>query len=812
MYKHQKAVASAPHSAERWRLWPSFRGLASRIHIAFLLAAGIPTSIAGLVGIFYSLDVLKSETLAHLNQEVISRTDGLGRFLDQLSSELLYLTSSTVLGELSGTPDDIFLMRRQRQRLEQDFALFARAYPYIYQIRYLDARGREVVRVDRRGGSTYVVPEFELQDKSDRYYVHETLRQKPGEIYISPLDLNIEVGKAEYPEKPVIRLGTPIADSTGAVQGLLIINLHAEILLDQVQQLAEARGGIAYLVNAYGFYLSRSVQGTSPPNIEMKALEELADIYPRPMLAKILAGSHGTEELSDWIIAFSPVRIKSMSPSTPKPMEWAIVLAFPKKQLFAAIFNLYLLYSTLAVGLAVTALAGSLLSRHLLRPLFLLGKETEAIARGDFASRVEIKGSDEIAELGERFNDMATQLQQSYAALERQKQGLEVEVKARTAALDRERQNLLTVIQSTADGILSLSDAGMIELANIAAVDLLHPPSGILVGEPISRYWPGWEDHVRSRPKDQPAPSRADLRLHGRTMALNIAPVTRDDICQGYILVVRDVSEERRLQDERRELDRQIFQTEKMTTMGELAMGLAHEIGNPLAGMKTVVQALLDEEGDDEHRRTYLQRIEGEIDRLSVFLRTFHGFAAPQETTPVSCRLEDVLEDVLLWTRREAATQGITIEYKHCAGPVPLLWADPNQLKQLLLNLVINAIHATTRGGRIVIGMCGASPDKPDAPAPRMYFCVEDTGVGIPPDVLPQIFAPFFTTRISGSGLGLAVVKKIALQHGAEIRVDSKPGCGTRFELAWPMAPGETATMTAPCGRSIGNGAKNSDR
>src|SRR3990167_7241981 len=129
-------------------------------------------------------------------------------------------------------------------------------------------------------------------------------------------------------------------------------------------------------------------------------------------------------------------------------------------------------------------------------------------------------------------------------------------------------------------------------------------------------------------------------------MALNIAPVTRDDICQGYILVVRDVSEERRLQDERRELDRQIFQTEKMTTMGELAMGLAHEIGNPLAGMKAVVQLLQNEKDLAGPVRDYLDGIHGEVDRLAGFLHTFHGFAAPQETHPVTCSLQDALEDV----------------------------------------------------------------------------------------------------------------------------------------------------------------------
>ncbi|MBI5163876.1 MAG: hypothetical protein HY985_08230, partial [Magnetospirillum sp.] len=221
-------------------------------------------------------------------------------------------------------------------------------------------------------------------------------------------------------------------------------------------------------------------------------------------------------------------------------------------------------------------------------------------------------------------------------------------------------------------------------------------------------------------------------------------------------------------------------------------------------------QALRSEDLDAATTGRYLSRIEDEVNRLSSFLRTFHGFAAPQETFPHACTLDDVLEDVLLWTRKEAVSRGIAIEYKHCAKDIPTLWADPNQLKQILLNLVINAIHATRDGGRITVGMCGSvRPEDRDRPVPRMRFCVDDTGEGIPPEVLPTIFDPFFTTRASGSGLGLAVVKKIVVQHGADILVESTPGKGTRFTLVWPVADGggATAAMTElNCERELSHG------
>lgn len=642
--------------------------------------------VAGLVGIFFSLDALRKETLQHLEQEVTSRADGMARFFDQLASELLYLASSSLLHDMANNmaAGDRPLPSDTRLRLERDYAAFARAYPYIYQVRFINAGGREVVRIDRRDGRLYTVPEHELQDKSDRYYVQEGMAHEPGQVYVSPLDLNIERGRVEVPERPVIRFATPISDRKGVKRGLLIINLHAAFVLAQIQEMAGGRGGVAYLFDRSGFFLSRSADVAEPESFRMQSVEALTSLMPRALLARIINHEKGTEMLGEWIVAHAPIGIgQTLADRSDSSMDWAIALSFPRKRLFEAVFNLYLLYGVLALTLIGTAIAGFLLSRHLLRPLEQLRAETEEIAKGNFSHRVEIRGKDEIADLGRRFNAMAARLEQTYRALEDRKGELEKEVQIRTAALEKEQQ-------------------------------------------------------------------------------------------------------------ERRELDRQMFQVEKMTTMGEVAMGLAHEIGNPLAGMKAVAQMLLEEELPGRQRE-YLERILNEVNRLSEFLRTFHGFAAPQEFHPVPCRLELLLEDVLLWTRKEAKSRGVTIDSSPCSASVPALWADPNRLKQVLLNLVINAIHAMPQGGRIEIGMCAGlgHPGDLDGTVPRMRFCVRDTGAGIPPEVLPRIFDPFYTTRADGSGLGLAVVKKIALQHGADIQVESKPGHGTCFELIWPIAPGE---------------------
>ena len=642
-------------------------GLSRRIYLAFLLAAVIPTAIAGLIGVYLSLQTLRNETLQHLQQEVVVRTQGVARFFDQLAAELLYLADAPALEGLRSVRQkgDLHRLSDATARLERDYATLATVYPYIYQLRYIDSTGREMVRVDKKAGRVTVTPAERLQDKSDRYYFIEAMRRRPGELYVSPLDLNVEFGVVEKPERPVIRVATPIGTGAGGNEGVLIINLYADFLLEQVEQMAQVRSGTAYLFDRSGHYLARTADKAA--QFSMQPVEKLIERFGESSLRRILDGEDGTLSIADEIIAHAAIRFGATYPADDR-LQWVIAVGFPEQQLFMSVFNLYALYGILAISLLATALGGYAISRHLLGPLDALSRETEAVAAGDFSHRVEIRGQDEIAALGIKFNAMAAQIEQLVNSLAAHRDRLEDEVRARTAELERE-------------------------------------------------------------------------------------------------------------QDERRELDRQMFQMEKLATVGELTMGIAHEIGNPLAGMKAVTQALQYEEDLPAGVTEALKRLEAEIDRLSDFLRSFHGFAAPQATQPVAMPLAAAVADVLFWLRKEARTHGIDIVAD--IDPALTVFADPYQIKQVLLNLAVNAVHAMPQGGRLTIAAQAAGD--------HVEIAVRDTGCGIAPDVQARIFDPFFTTRADGTGLGLSIVRKIAQAHDAQLSVASTVGQGSCFTLAWPM-------------------------
>ncbi|WP_172600445.1 PAS domain-containing sensor histidine kinase [Sulfurivermis fontis] len=740
--------------------------------MAFLLAAAVPTAIAGLIGIVYSLNTLKKETLGSLEQEIHIRTEHIGQFFAQLSSELLYLSGTDSLRELhmARASGDAGALRAARERLERDFARFASHYPHIYQVRYISSDGWEVARVDRKGEDTVVVVSTDrLQDKSDRYYFQEAITLAAGEIYVSPLDLNIEFGQVESPERPVIRFGTPVTFQAYHGAGLLIVNLNADILLDQIQQLADTRGGTAYLFDRSGHYLARTAGGEDDAFV-MQPVTELIGGYGHAAIGKVLAGERGLEATEGRILAFEPVKFLDAFRYHTSSGGWTLALSFPESRLFLSVLNLSALYIVLFVSLTATAAGGYLVSRRLLGPLDDLSRETEAIAGGDFTRRVQIEGNDEIAGLGDKFNTMAGRLQELIGKLHEHRERLEDEVQARTAELDHERAFLAAVIQHTGDGILAVDAQGRCALVNGAALDLLD---GVWRGQTIEAHLPQWPELAAKALAT--GECRCEIVKDGRVLALSVTR-TGDTEETGFVVVVRDVSEERRLQDERRELDRQMFQMEKMTTLGELAMGLAHEIGNPLAGMKAVVQTMRYDDETPAYFQEVLKRLESEIDRLTGFLRTFHGFAAPRAGAPVACDLSTVLGDVLFWTKKDSGSKGI--RFSTDVGQVPPLRADPHQLKQVLLNLVINAVHAMPEGGAVDIR---ASSDNG-----MVRIEISDTGSGIPADVLPRIFDPFYTTRSDGTGLGLAIVRKIVQDHGARVEVESDIGHGTCFSLLWP--------------------------
>jgi len=224
---------------------------------------------------------------------------------------------------------------------------------------------------------------------------------------------------------------------------------------------------------------------------------------------------------------------------------------------------------------------------------------------------------------------------------------------------------------------------------------------------------------------------------------------------------------------------------DRLAFLGSLASGLAHEIKNPLSTM-TITLGLLHEEfegGETTRDRRALRKIElleGEVGRLEKIVQDFLQFAGGHALRP---RLVDVngwIRELLDFFEPSCAESGVRLE-RHLARGLPQLLLDRDLMKQAVLNLLTNARQSTPGGGAISV--------RTRCTGDRVKIEVSDTGAGIPADVLPRIFDPYFTTRESGTGLGLPTVRRIVLEHGGEVDVDSRVGRGTRFTLTLAVPP-----------------------
>lgn len=746
-------------------------GLARRIFLAFLAAAVLPTAIAGAIGVWMSFDKLRSATVSGLEHELAARGSGLLLFFESVSSELRFLATQPQAMKLVGEGE---VGAAETERLQGEighaYARLVRAQPHIYQLRLLDVKGVERVRVDRKAEGVVVLPPRELQDKSDRYYFREALARPAGTVYVSPLDLNVERGQVEKPERPVIRLATVISGPGGRPAGVVIVNVHAGVLIGPVQEMVQAREGTAYLFDPSGHFLARGAGGGRGLVMQPVALSGA----PAAVLSAVASNSAGSLDNAGWIWVHAPVYFAGKADGAP---HWSMAVALPESALLLQALDLAKLYAILAAALVIAALAGYSISRRLVGPLQDLAREADAIAAGDFGRRVHIGGRDEIALLGERFNLMATRLQATLSQLEQHGHRLEAEIADRTRELMGERALLAAVLRHTSDAIAALRADGELLFANQAAERLVGAASGQGASPPAA---------LMQRLAADGRAGREEIAIGERTFS-----VSRDSLppVQGaahMVIVARDVTEERQVADAKREFDRQLFQMDKLATMGELAMGVAHEIGNPLAGMKAVVQSLLLEPALAAEMREDLSRLEAEIDRLARFLGRFRRLAAPPQLNLSPQQLAPAVDDMLFWVRRQARASGVQVAVEIDAD-LPPLRADPAQLREVLLNLFVNALQAMPHGGQLTVR--GA------AEGGEALIAVQDTGRGITPEVQAKIFQPFFTTRPDGSGLGLAVCSQVVADHGGRIEVASRPG-DTRFLVHWPLYGTRAAEAT----------------
>ncbi len=762
-----------------------------KLIIALILLAFVPLSIGGTYGVHYSLKSLEDTTLQHLEYEVLSKAKDIEKFLLTVHKDVLYLSQSRGLtelidsGESRGSPG----FNNYLDQMEREFMAFSRSRPFYFQIRYIDERGYEVARIDSDGRSSSIMPKASLQFKGDRYYFKEALRYEKGLCYVSPMDLNVEWGKIEIPPKPVVRVGTPVLDSTGKKRGIVIINIFGNYFIEQVETMNITGRGITSLVNREGIYLSRlsSGQGGVTPFV-LNSLEGLSKDYSADVSAKILRGKADTSSDRSRIISFAPISIGDLLSKD----YWIIIQEYPKSLIFAPLFRLQIIYIFIGiVSILASIIVGIWLARRLTRPILELCKGADRISNEDFDHRLDIYTGDEIEGLAGRFNHMAERLKEARDRILKWNDELKEEVKKRTLEIElshnelmAERNKLESILICAREGIIVADANDRIMMVNPASEAILGMNKSDILGMNLSSCHKDLVQ-VMADMKNQKKPlSIATTKFGENIVAVTLSPLIMGDKRIGSMMVMRDITERERLIEIQRQMEKQLHQADKMASVGELSIGIAHEIGNPLAAIKTVIQAMEEVCPLRGRQRKYLTRIIKEVDRLTAFIRTFSSFAHPSTQRSLTCQIERVLKDVLFLIQKEALQHGVTMEVVIEEG-IQDVKIDPQQMQQVFINLLLNSIQAMPEGGSIKIEI---GYDYAEGGRELVKIAISDTGCGIPEEYLDNIYNPFFTTKPTGTGLGLSIVHRIISEHNGRITVLSAVGRGTTFTIFLPLS------------------------
>jgi two-component system nitrogen regulation sensor histidine kinase GlnL len=251
----------------------------------------------------------------------------------------------------------------------------------------------------------------------------------------------------------------------------------------------------------------------------------------------------------------------------------------------------------------------------------------------------------------------------------------------------------------------------------------------------------------------------------------------------GAVMIIRDLSRVKDLENTLRRADR-------LSMLGTLAAGLAHEIKNPLGGIKGAAQLLSMELSEESSLKEYTRIMIKEVERINFIIEELMDLGNPRPPEIGDVDLTRILDDIILLQKEAARSQNIRFMLK-LDPSIPPVQGDENLLTRLFLNLVKNAREAIQHDGEVLIETRIASNYHLTGPgrrsSPMVDISISDTGCGIAKDELDRIFTPYFTTKSKGSGLGLAISQKIIEDHHGLLKIDSSPGAGTTMTVSLPL-------------------------
>ncbi|MBI5099480.1 MAG: PAS domain S-box protein [Nitrospirae bacterium] len=439
----------------------------------------------------------------------------------------------------------------------------------------------------------------------------------------------------------------------------------------------------------------------------------------------------------------------------------------------------FILLTTLLITFFISIIIAITLTKKTTKPVYELVKAVREIESGNLGYKISYQDKTEFGELALSFNKMALTLQKNINKIE--------ESEKRYRMLFEGAEEAIFILE--AEG----KKAGRIVAANKAAAEM----HGYTVDELLT---------LNIKDLDTPdaaneVPNNIKKILNGERIKAEITHLKKDgtafpvEISAGllelsdhkYILAFdRDITE-------RKQAEEQFLRTEQMVVCGEVTTGLAHEIKNPLAGIKASIELFSTVSTLSEEEKDILQKIIGEIRRIESLLKGILNFARPPKPNFIAVDVNNILDTALIFSLKPASSaqnSKTTIQIiKDLDSHLPEIIADPMQLSQIFLNLFLNAVEAMRDGGILTVKTLYNPTGN------SILISISDTGKGVEKSLIDQIFNPFFTTKPKGTGLGLSISKRLIEQHNGVLTFENNPDGGATFIINLPVKQKEKVQL-----------------
>ena len=635
-------------------------------------------------------------------------------------------------------------------------------------------------------------PEFLHTEKSDW---KKTISSSKDFVYMGPVTHNAKL------EAFLVTFAFPILDEKEKIIGVLhhVFNVK-DFFSGYMEPITFGETGHVMLIDSNGMVLDCPILPTGfmlPDPVLVRSVTG-----ENPDWVKTMGDGHGGEELS--IIGFSPLEQTREWITKSDAKTWYTFAWQASDELFAPMQKLFLWISMAGVvSIILIGGMGSLAAKKIVQPIRKLQKAAELIGKGEKVEALEIKTGDELEALANEVNQMNDLLQKSFS-------GLEHQVLEKTEEVLYLKEYTDSILRSVPDAVVIFDPSLKIEYMNGAfenvaqqTADQLQGHSLMDLGHESASTWKDVHEAllnfysevvpIESRntgnqtiqcytardplaPKESPSlqSMKQTVKLDEKIFAFQIFDIViHDDSGKRLGLLLRDVSEDVELHD-------QLAMAEKLSGLGTLTAGIAHELNNPLVSIMGFTEAILDEKDRDKIQK-YADKVFDRSKHMQSIILNMSGYVrsamtAEESEVNLNERIDAAIEIAILTSYNN------DIQLDKNYSKLPLIKARPEEIQQIFTNLLTNAVQAMGGKGELKISTEGENGN--------VHATIKDTGPGIPQEYLSKIYDPFFTTKEQGkgTGLGLNIVHQLVVKYGGTIDVASQKGKGTTFSLTFPAA------------------------